>query len=210
MRINRVLLNIQTKLKAPKSQFNKFGKYYYRNCEDILEAVKPLLAEEGCTLYIKDEIVNINDRYYIKATVTLVDIETGQSIYTTAYAREEEVKKGMDSSQITGASSSYARKYALNGLFCIDDTKDSDTTNVGDKEKGKSIEEDNEEIKRLEKAISSIDTLVKQLQKDGVEKAAIAEVIKKHHSTANYNGIKDIEIATKVYKGLTELKKEDK
>lgn len=210
MRINRVLLNIQTKLKAPKSQFNKFGKYYYRNCEDILEAVKPLLAEEGCTLYIKDEIVNINDRYYIKATVTLVDIETGQSIYTTAYAREEEVKKGMDSSQITGASSSYARKYALNGLFCIDDTKDSDTTNVGDKKKGKSIEEDNEEIKRLEKAISSIDTLVKQLQKDGVEKAAIAEVIKKHHSTANYNGIKDIEIATKVYKGLTELKKEDK
>ncbi len=210
MRINRVLLNIQTKLKAPKSQFNKFGKYYYRNCEDILEAVKPLLAEEGCTLYIKDEIVNINDRYYIKATVTLVDIETGQSIYTTAYAREEEVKKGMDSSQITGASSSYARKYALNGLFCIDDTKDSDTTNVGDKEKGKSIEEDNEEMKRLEKAISSIDTLVKQLQKDGVEKAAIAEVIKKHHSTANYNGIKDIEIATKVYKGLTELKKEDK
>ena len=210
MRINRVLLNIQTKLKAPKSQFNKFGKYYYRNCEDILEAVKPLLAEEGCTLYIKDEIVNINDRYYIKATVTLVDIETGQSIYTTAYAREEEVKKGMDSSQITGASSSYARKYALNGLFCIDDTKDSDTTNVGDKEKGKSIEEDNEEIKRLEKAISSIDTLVKQLQKDGVEKAAIAEVIKKHHSTANYNSIKDIEIATKVYKGLTELKKEDK
>lgn len=130
MNIREKLLNIQKELIAPKSQYNSFGKYNYRNCEDILEAVKPLLDKNKCTLIIKDELVLIGDRYYIKATVILADIEdTEGEIEATAYAREEESKKGMDGSQVTGASSSYARKYALNGLFCIDDTKDSDTTN---------------------------------------------------------------------------------
>ena len=127
------LIYIQTKLKAPKSQLNKFGGYKYRNCEDILEAVKPLCAETKTYLKIADDIVEIGGRIYVKSTASLYgfdDVETA-----TAYAREEESKKGMDGSQVTGASSSYARKYALNGLFGIDDTKDSDTTNVGDGEK---------------------------------------------------------------------------
>ena len=126
------LAAIQSALKAPKSQYNEFGKYKYRKAEDILESVKPLLSENGCTLTCTDELVLIGDRYYIKATAILTDAESGATVATTAFAREEEEKKGMDGSQITGASSSYARKYALNGLLCIDDTADSDTTNQGD------------------------------------------------------------------------------
>lgn len=133
MTIYEKLLNIQTELKAPKGQRNNFGKYNYRSCEDILEAVKPLLKKEKCTLIINDEIERIENRYYIKATVNLIDVENGEKISANAYAREEESKKGMDGSQVTGASSSYARKYALNGLFAIDDTKDSDATNQHDK-----------------------------------------------------------------------------
>lgn len=121
------LLNIQTELKAPKGQFNSYGGYKYRSCEDILEAVKPLLKKYNCTLTIFDEIVYIGERYYIKATACLFDEENKENISNIAYAREEENKKGMDGSQITGTASSYARKYALNGLFLIDDTKDADT-----------------------------------------------------------------------------------
>ena len=124
------LLKIQGELKAPKGQVNKFGGYNYRSCEDILEALKPLLAKNKCILTINDTIELIGDRYYIKATATLIDTETGDTSTATAYAREEESKKGMDSSQLTGSTSSYARKYALNGLFAIDDTKDSDATNT--------------------------------------------------------------------------------
>ena len=126
-----ILNKIQKELKAPKNQYNAFGKYKYRSCEDILEAVKPLL--NNATLIINDEMVVIGERYYIKATATLT--EADKSISATAYAREPEEKKGMDSAQITGATSSYARKYALNGLFLIDDTKDSDATNNGTSEK---------------------------------------------------------------------------
>lgn len=127
------LLNIQAELKAPKSQYNAFGKYKYRNCEDIQEAVKPLCVKYKAVLFLSDEIVHIGDRYYVKAVATLSDIESDGSICVSALAREEEDKKGMDGSQITGASSSYARKYALGGLFALDDTKDSDTTNNADK-----------------------------------------------------------------------------
>ena len=119
------LVMIQQELKAPKTQRNNFGGYNYRSCEDILEAVKPLLTEQGCILSISDEVILIGDRYYIKATATITNME-GQSQSTTAYAREPEQKKGMDESQISGMASSYARKYALNGLFCIDDTRDAD------------------------------------------------------------------------------------
>lgn len=121
------LLAIQSALKAPKGQFNKFGGYSYRSCEDILEAVKPLLAQYGVLLTLTDEIVEIGGRFYVRATAQVTDGDSGAVV--TAYAREEESKKGMDGSQITGSASSYARKYALNGLFCIDDTKDSDATN---------------------------------------------------------------------------------
>lgn len=124
------LIAIQSELKAPKSQFNKFGGYKYRKAEDILEAVKPLLAKQKCTLIITDDVVLIGNRIYVKATATIKN-EKGECETTTGWAREEETKKGMDGSQITGASSSYARKYALNGLFAIDDNADSDTTNDG-------------------------------------------------------------------------------
>ena len=129
------LKNIQKELKAPKGQYNSFGKYAYRSCEDIFEAVKPLLDKNGLILRMTDSLEYIGERYYIKATAILTD---GDSfIENVAYAREEETKKGMDGSQITGASSSYARKYALNGLFLIDDVKDSDSTNKGNEEEFK-------------------------------------------------------------------------
>lgn len=124
------LISIQSELKAPKTQFNKFGGYKYRKAEDILEAVKPLLAKQKCTLIITDDIVLVGNRIYVKATATIKN-EKGESETSTGWAREEETKKGMDGSQITGASSSYARKYALNGLLAIDDNADSDTTNDG-------------------------------------------------------------------------------
>lgn len=119
--------DIQRDLKAPKGQENKFGGYKYRSCEDILEAVKPLL--NGLVLTVGDELVLIGDRYYIKATASITDGIEGHTISNVAYAREPVVKKGMDEAQITGATSSYARKYALNGLFLIDDTRDADATN---------------------------------------------------------------------------------
>lgn len=131
------LATIQGKLKAPKGQYNQFGKYRYRSAEDILEAVKPLLAEEGCTLTITDDIVMVGGWIYVKAT-TLLKNADGETESTTAFARETATKSGMDASQITGSASSYARKYALNGLFAIDDTKDADATNTHDeKQTGK-------------------------------------------------------------------------
>ena len=129
MTIYEKLAKIQSTLKAPKSQYNAYGKFYYRSCEDILEAVKPLLAEAKATLTIGDELELVGNRYYVKATVRFIDLETDAQVMNTAYAREDDTKKGMDGSQVTGASSTYARKYALNGLFCIDDTKDADATN---------------------------------------------------------------------------------
>ena len=127
MSVYEKLSKIQTELKAPKGQYNSFGKYKYRSCEDILEAVKPLNAKHGIVLTVGDEVVEISNRFYVKATAVFVDIESGEKIINTALAREDDSKKGMDGSQITGTASSYARKYCLNGLYCIDDTKDADT-----------------------------------------------------------------------------------
>lgn len=135
------LIAIQTELKAPKNQYNQFGGYYYRSQEDILEALKPLLKKHKCFLTISDDIVLIGDRYYVKATARLTNSE-GQSVENTAYAREPANKKGMDEAQITGATSSYARKYALNGLFAIDDTKDADATNTHQEENNEPITAD--------------------------------------------------------------------
>lgn len=153
MPLKEKLLNIQTQLKAPKGQFNKFGGYKYRSCEDILEAVKPLLLENKCVLTITDTVDNIGDRFYIKAAAVLTDVESDESIINTAYARETDDKKGCDPSQITGTASSYARKYALNGLFLIDDTKDADTD-----EHAKQTGQD--EKKATEKQIAMIEKLV--------------------------------------------------
>ena len=144
------LMLIQASLKAPKNQKNAFGGYNYRSCEDILEAVKPLLYDTQTTLTVSDEMVAVGDRIYVKATAVLKDAETWEIIESnTAYARESESKKWMDDSQITWATSSYARKYALNGLFCIDDVKDADATN----DHGKS--------KSIEKAVSNTEKVLK-------------------------------------------------
>lgn len=140
MNIYEKLLNIQTELKAPKNQYSDFGKYHYRSCEDILEGLKPLLVKYKATIVIEDEIVQIGDRYYIKATAKLLDWSNEGNfdyIQTTAYAREDENKAKMDLSQMTGSASSYARKYALNGLFAIDDTKDNDAQPKQDEAPGK-------------------------------------------------------------------------
>ena len=124
------LSQIQSEVKAPKGQFNSFGKYHYRSCEDIVEAVKPILNKHGFALLLNDEVTEVGGRVYVKATATITDGK--ESYAATAFAREEETKKGMDASQITGTASSYARKYALNGLFAIDDTKDADTKSPKD------------------------------------------------------------------------------
>ena len=129
------LIKIQSELKAPKGQTNKFGGYKYRSCEDILESVKPLLAKNGCTLIVQDDIVPVEGRIYVKATATLNDGEN--TVTATAFAREAETKKGMDEAQITGSASSYARKYCLSGLFCLDDSADPDATNDHGKSEAK-------------------------------------------------------------------------
>lgn len=125
------LMTVQQNLKAPKSQYNKFGNFHYRSCEDIQEAVKPILAQIRAVLTVEDEILLLGDRYYLKAVARLTDVDSGESVSNTAYARETDQKAGMDSAQITGSCSSYARKYALNGLFCIDDAKDPDAAPQG-------------------------------------------------------------------------------
>lgn len=154
------LLTIQQKLNAPKNQYNKFGNYYYRSCEDILMAVKPLLVETGCTLTCNDEIILLADRFYVKATFTLTNKE-GKSISASALAREQEKVTGQIEAQITGAASSYARKYALNALFCIDDNKDPDATNTHGKETPKTSPT---KAVKVESGESVLDTALKAVQ----------------------------------------------
>ena len=125
--VYKKLLAVQQKLKAPKNQYNEFGNFYYRSCEDILESLKPLLQDQNATILLNDEIVLVGDRHYVKATAVFIDAETGDKIEVAAYAREEGVRPKMSEPQLTGTASSYARKYALNGLFAIDDQKDADT-----------------------------------------------------------------------------------
>ncbi len=170
------LAKIQALVKAPKGQFNNFGKYKYRSCEDIVEAIKPVINPLGFALTLSDEVILIGQRFYIKATATLTD---GKETYTaTAFAREEEVKKGMDGSQITGASSSYARKYALNGLFAIDDTNDADSINTG-----------KEELKTASPAISDKD---KDYLTELLENSTYEEEIRKK-MYVRLNGIETME-----------------
>lgn len=162
MTIYEKLNKIQTELKANKGQYNDFGKYKYRSCEDVVESLKPHLSEHCLVLLMADEIVNIGERFYIKATVRLTDGEN--EIVNTAFAREEESKKGMDGSQVTGASSSYARKYALNGLLAIDDTKDSDATNTQGKDD--KPEKAEKEPKVDDKALETITELIALSESD--------------------------------------------
>ena len=147
MNVYEKLMTVQTKLRAPKGQYNSYGGYSYRSCEDILEALKPLLAEVGAIVNISDEVKLIGDRFYVEATAMFLDCETGDSVVARASAREAQTRKGMDDSQITGAVSSYARKYALNGLFAIDDNKDADSTNTHNKENKPNTTTRSKEIK---------------------------------------------------------------
>ena len=155
--IREKLMNVQSELKAPKGQYNSFGKYKYRSCEDILEAVKPIAAKYKSLVVVGDELVLIGERYYIKAVASFLDAETEERIDNTAWAREEAEKKGMDGSQITGTASSYARKYALNGLLCIDDTKDADTDENRKQREGKLDPEEAKMMKNADKKLSSAD-----------------------------------------------------
>lgn len=189
MNIFEKLSNIQNELKAPKGQYNKFGGYKYRSCEDILEAVKPICKKYKTVLVLSDTLENIGDRYYIKATAKLFDIE-GQpendemdGIENTAYAREEESKKGMDGSQITGTASSYARKYALNGLFNIDDTKDADTD-----EYTKQTQEDDGNKKISKTQAEALETSIKNNMLD--VNGTSNEILKKY----GYISIADIKM----------------
>lgn len=170
---------IQSKLKSPKGQYNKFGNYSYRSCEDILEALKPLLAQTKTVLTIKDDIEFIGDRYYLRAICTLHDAESGEKIENAAYARETDTKKGMDAAQITGSVSSYARKYALNGLFAIDDTKDSDI---------------NENYKQTQKNQSNA-----QRNAQGVDISKVRNEIAQTLKAKNYDFNKFVEYLKKTY-----------
>lgn len=175
MELREKLMNIQSELKAPKSQRNDFGKYNYRSCEDILEAVKPLALKYKAIVTVTDELQQIGDRYYILAIATIYDVESDKSMQATAYAREPETKKGQDLSQITGSTSSYARKYALNGLFSIDDTKDSDATNTHSKQgvepvKGKRLDQtSNDLITEKQRKLLFARSKEKQLSEEAVK-----------------------------------------
>ncbi|QDP49767.1 MAG: putative essential recombination function protein [Prokaryotic dsDNA virus sp.] len=181
MKLNKV----QSELKAPKGQTNKFGGYKYRSCEDILEAVKPLLGDS--TLTITDDIVAVGDRIYVKATATFTD-EDKQVISVSAFARESETKKGMDDSQITGSASSYARKYALNGLFLIDDTKDADTM------------DNREQPKKTKKlTLSNVSDRIEKAHSQGIDvDKIIAQFTKEYGELDKFN----IDSIKAYYKGL--------
>lgn len=182
----RKLMNIQTKIKAPKNLYNSFGKYKYRNAEGICEAVKPYLAEEGCSLTLTDEIIEVGGRVYVRATATLYDNETGNNIHVSALAREAEEKKGMDESQITGTASSYARKYALNGLFLLDDTKDADSdehhTEVEEKQKRAKEEEAHDkvvaDISKMKIPQMKIDIIKKKCLESGIPEEKVLKLYK--------------------------------
>lgn len=189
MGIYEKLSSIQEELKAPKNAYNSFGKYNYRSCEDILEGLKPVLKKHKATLFISDSLELIGDRYYVKAAVRLVDIETGETVENTAYAREELDKKGMDWSQITGATSSYARKYALNGMFLIDDTKDADTDEYQNQQNKKGAKESASDAKLNEKLKSSVD---KTLLPSGGN--ATPEQIERIKSEMSRTGINEVTI----------------
>lgn len=207
------LMRIQTQLKAPKNLYNSFGGYKYRNAEGICEAVKPYLAEAKVSLKLTDEIVEVGGRVYVKATAVLKDCESIAQEVSVAFARESDTKKGMDASQITGTASSYARKYALNGLFLLDDTKDPDTDEYhkqaeaqAKKQKEQEEREQEEaELKKLENSLISkikINALINRCENEGVDTATIerlysvkdlAELTEKKYENINrfWNKIKE-------------------
>lgn len=200
MKLHEKLLAIQTKLKAPKGQYNSFGKYSYRSAEDILEAVKPLNAEQGVLLTITDEIKEIGGRVYVVATATVSD--GTDTLQVSAFAREPENKKGMDESQITGATSSYARKYALNGLYAIDDNKDADTDehkqqqeNAPKKQQAQKQQAQKQQQQQeqgfTEKELHElVEKYVRNIEAIGVDRAKLIEFVCNKHSVGNLFDLK--------------------
>ena len=193
MKLHEKLLAIQTKLKAPKGQYNSFGKYSYRSAEDILEAVKPLNAEQGVLLTITDEIKEVGGRIYVVATATVSD--GTDELKVSAFAREPENKKGMDDSQITGATSSYARKYALNGLYAIDDNKDADTDEHKQQQENapkKQQQQKQQPTKEpTEKELHKIvEKYVRNIEALGVERAQVVDYVCNKHSVSNLFDLK--------------------
>lgn len=179
------LLEVQTKLKAIKGQYNSFGKYNYRSCEDILEAVKPLLKEQKLLLTLEDKVEEISGRFYIVAIATIRDLESDTNLSVTARAREEDTKKGMDSSQVTGATSSYARKYALNGLFLIDDNKDADTNERKLEERKQLETEIFAELKRTGVTLAQVTSFFEKVNLDELTEVELKKAVDKLHNTPN-------------------------
>lgn len=197
MKLHEKLLAIQTKLKAPKGQYNKFGNFNYRSAEDILEAVKPLNAEQGVLLTITDEIKEVGGRIYVVATVTVSD--GTDTLQVSAFAREPENKKGMDESQITGATSSYARKYALNGLYAIDDNKDADTDEHKQQQENspkKQPEQKQQQKQQQEQGFTEqelhelVEKYVRNIEALGVDRAKLIEFVCNKHSVGNLFDLK--------------------
>ena len=195
MEIYEKLNKIQSELKAPKGQYNKFGKYSYRSCEDILEALKPHLLKYGCVVTLTDDMQLIGDRYYLKATATITDAESGKSVSNVALAREDKERAGMSESQITGTASSYARKYALNGLFLIDDTKDADTDAYHEQTTGEKHKEEPKiaaatakanEVKKLLVKISGDKTIAQQVWNERYKRDA-GDVVKMNEALIELN-----------------------
>lgn len=195
MSVYEKLAAVQRELKAPKGQFNSFGKYKYRNCEDILEALKPVLSKNGCAVVLSDSVEQVGDRFYICATATITDYETHEQVHNTAFAREDTDKKGMDGSQITGTASSYARKYALNGLFLIDDTKDADTDAYHEQTTGEKHKEEPKiaaatakanEVKNLLVKISGDKTIAQQVWNEKYKKDA-GDIVKMNEALIELN-----------------------
>ncbi len=206
------VMNIQKVMKVPKNLYNSFGKYHYRNAETILETAKPICSEFGVLLTVSDEIVCVGDKNYIKATAKLCDVESDASIETHGYAREADMKKGMDDSQITGACSSYARKYALNGLFCLDDTKDADTDEftsmTSSKKKQASQSESN-----LGNLLLQVSKLQSKMTELGIDWRGQCNSWILEHSKAHTQDLGDVELTEqeitnlgKVYKILIQKK----
>ena len=200
--INNLLVEVQSELKAPKGQYNSFGKYNYRSTEDILEGLKPILKEKNLVLVVFDDVVQVSDRVYIKSTAKLSYDQ--ESIEVTAFARESLTKKGMDDSQITGTASSYARKYALNGLFLIDDSKDADSDEFSKQNKSqKDSEQKSKQPKiTLEEVKMSLNDLVK---KTGGDYTAISAYLLKHVKADNFNelNVDQIQLANEYIKQLS-------
>lgn len=192
MGIHLKLKEVQSKLVAPKNQNNKFGGYKYRSCEDILQAVKPLLNEQCLCITISDSIEQVADRVYVRATVSIHDEKSGDTISVKAYARETENRKGMDASQITGSASSYARKYALNGLFAIDDTKDADHGDNRDKSTSKRNTRGNKAVKKTKSTKSVSDAQMKAIYAIGKSLGDMEKLKSWYKKKYSVNSSKDL------------------